>query len=64
MGVTVVPEVSALTSFKCPDEMAGLQRQCEEEVYVTGVQPVRSSEANLILGIGYRATQTKARHII
>jgi hypothetical protein len=33
-------------------------------VCVTDFQPVRSSEANLILGIGYRATQTKARHII
>jgi hypothetical protein len=31
-------------------------------VYVTGVQPVRSSEANLILGIGYRATNQSPTH--
>lgn len=47
---------------KRSDKVAGLRRQYGEEVYVTDVQPVRSPEANLILGIGYRATDQSPTH--
>jgi hypothetical protein len=45
---------------KRSDKVAGLRRQYGEEVYVTDFQPVRSSEANLMLGPGYSAVRTTA----